>query len=75
VLVDVQESAIVELVMAGIVLYSQIASTEKIGLLPPDRRDADPVERLRNQSVSARSDAPETRNSAGFPDGPFWGDS
>jgi hypothetical protein len=61
--------------MAGIVLYSQIASTEKIGLLPPDRRDADPVERLRDQSVPTRTNAPEKRNSAGFPDGPFWGNS
>lgn len=34
VLTDVTESSIIELVMAALVLYSQIASTDKIGLLP-----------------------------------------
>jgi hypothetical protein len=72
VLADVQESAIIELVMAGLVLYSQIASTDKIGILPANRRDHDP-ERMQSESVPTRADAPEARNSTGFPDGPFFG--
>jgi hypothetical protein len=52
VLADVQESALIELVMAALVLYSQIASTEKIGVLPAARRDPRIDERLRDQSKS-----------------------
>lgn len=72
VLADVSEAALIELVMAALVLYSQIASTEKIGLLPPDRRDSDPPERVRRESLPPRTDASEERNSAGFPNGPFF---
>jgi hypothetical protein len=72
VLADVQESAIIELVMAAIVLYSQFASTGKIGLLP---RRADAPERMQSEPLPPRAATPESRNRGGFPDGPFWGDS
>ena len=100
VLADVSEAALIELVMAALVLYSQIASTEKIGVLPAKKQRSvahkyygdvpmrdksgildydfldDPhVDRLRRQSLPPNTDAPESRNSAGFPDGPFFGDS
>jgi hypothetical protein len=72
VLADVSEAAIIELVMAGLVLYAQIASTDKIGILPADHRDPDLADRLRNQTVPPSADAPESRDSNGFPDGPFF---
>lgn len=88
VLVDVSETAIIELVMVIVVLYSQIASTDKIGVLPPDRHDPRIDERVRDQSVpvdvheaiggwteEAMRKELTKRHSAGFPDGPFWGDS
>lgn len=93
VLADVAESEAVHLalvvtesVLAIFAAYSQIASTDKIGVLPRkgrrieamsdeeindllDRRES---ERMRADRLPPRSDAPETRNSAGFPDGPFF---
>ncbi len=40
-LLEVDDAGITELVMAVLVLYSQIASTEKIGVLPAAPRNAD----------------------------------
>lgn len=39
VLADVSDALVIESVMAALVLYAQFATTDKIGLLPPDRRD------------------------------------
>ena len=71
---DVTESSIVELVMAALVLYSQIASTEKIGVLPPDRSDPRIDGRVRDQSMSTDADevGPKYSRRGGFPDGPFF---
>lgn len=89
ILSDVPEKAFVdfvvftvESVLAIIAAYSQLASTKKIGILPekpnvlgsdfPDNLRAD---RLRTESLPSGSDATEKRNSAEFPEGPFWGDT
>ena len=75
VLADVSEAALIELVMAGLVLYSQIASTEKIGVLPPDRRIHDAVhDRLHPESVSADADEAKGGGFFGTDRGPFFPD-
>lgn len=79
VLSDVQEKEFVdftvlavESVLALFAAYSQLATTEKIGLLPPADRDPRIDERLRDQSVPTRSDETEPDRKSGFPEGPFW---
>lgn len=63
----------VESILAIIAAYSQIASTEKVGLLPAADRDPRIDERLRDQPVPTGADAAEKRNrDTGFPDGPFF---
>jgi hypothetical protein len=79
----VQSASVIELVMVLVVLYTQVATTTKIGLLPPDRHDAMRLERerLRNRAAQAVSpgvaqsggdNTPERRTSDGFPTGPFF---
>lgn len=81
VLSDVQDKEFVEFaivtvesILAIIAAYSQLASTKKIGLFPPDRRSSDSPDRLRDQSVPAKPDATEQEYSSrgGLPDGPFF---
>jgi hypothetical protein len=76
----VQSASVIELVMVLVVLYTQVATTTKIGLLPPDRDDAMRIERerLRNRAMppdvaqSGGDNTPERRTSDGFPTGPFF---
>ena len=79
-LVTVDESSMIELVMAAIILYTQFATTDKIGILPNEKPtksidieedyigDEEPV--IIQKQEPQQSKKPSTNG--GFPEGPFF---
>ena len=56
-----------QLAMLLLVLYSQIATSEKVGVLPPARTDTPIV-----QPEPVQIDTVQYQRPDGFPDGPFF---
>lgn len=74
--VSIDESSMIELIMAGVILYTQFATTDKIGILPKEKQieaiesleeDYTPIE----EPAIQQSKKPSSSN-GGFPDGPFF---
>lgn len=75
-LLEIEDEVVIELVMAGVVLWAHVATTDKIGLLPAARDHSaaggGAGERLHDQPLPSGADAAEQRESGGFPRGPFF---
>lgn len=76
-LITVDESSMIELIMAGIVLYTQFATTDKIGILPKGKPIEESIKDSKDtfdneEPTQTKEQTKPKKPLSGFPEGPFF---